>query len=353
MRLLSIGTDRHVFGEVDAARKRLEAYARHFDVFDHIVFTKREGEERSVQRGNLFLLATRSRAKWRYGIDAYSLALGIPRPDVVTVQDPFETGLIGYCIALRWRVPLHVQVHTDPFAAGYVRGNFRNRVRRMIARFVLARAARIRAVSRRVAEEIKGRGFRAPVSVLPIFVDTERFRRIRRVPHESSRIEMLFVGRLEKEKNPMRALEALRAVRGVGHDVHLTVVGDGSLREILREWVHAQELGEHVTFTGWQHDIASYLSRADVVLVPSHFEGYGLTIIEALAAGVPVIATEVGIASEAGVITAPDDEYVASVLRWVENGERTATLEGYPYADFEDYVQQWCEDIGATTNSSV
>jgi len=347
MRILSIGTDRRVFGEVSAARKRLEAYARHFDVIDHIVFTKASDEERSVQRGNLFLLATRSHTKWRFGLDAYSLGLGIPRPDVVTVQDPFETGLIGFLIARRWRAPLHVQLHTDPFAPGFTEGSLKNRIRRMIARFVLRRATRIRVVSHRIAESLRVHGFMAPISVLPIFVDISRFARAPRHVYDAAHINMLFVGRLEREKRPELALEALVAARGVGHQTFLTIVGGGRMSALLERMAAERGIEKYVQFVEWQDDIVPYLSDADVVLVPSRFEGYGLTIIEALAAGVPVISTDVGIAREQGVVIASEREYGAAVIEWIERGERIGRLEHYPYTDFDDYVTQWCNDIAA------
>lgn len=347
MRILSIGTDTRVFEETGAVRKRLEAYARRFDVIDHIVFTKATDPERSLQRGNLFLLATRSRSRWLAGFDAYRLALGIPRPDVVTVQDPFETGLIGYCIARRWRAPLHVQLHTDPFARGYIAGSIKNRIRRMIARFVLRRATRIRVVSHRTGDSLRGRGITAPITVLPIFVDIARLARIERRAYDPAHIRMFFVGRLEAEKRPDLAIEAVRAARGVGHAAFLTMVGDGSMRAALEHTVAQEGLTGIVQFVGWQHDIAPYLADADVLLVPSRFEGYGIVMVEALAAGVPVIATDVGVAREAGVKIASEEEYGNAVIEWIEHGERTGKLRQYPYTDFEDYVAQWCNDIAA------
>ncbi len=83
------------------------------------------------------------------------------------------------------------------------------------------------------------------------------------------------------------------AVAGLAQ-VHLVVLGDGELRDELR--VLAQQLGiaERVHFVGWWHDMPLAMSDLDVVALTSRNEGSPVALIEALAAGVPVVATDVG-----------------------------------------------------------
>ena len=347
MRVLSIGTDRKLFEEGSAVRARQKSYAEKFGNLDIIVFSK-GGLPQIIKDGSMQVLSTASSTKLLYGWDAFRIAKSLVRPDVVTSQDPFETGLISLLIARRLKVPLHVQVHTDFTCRGFVNPYISlNRVRRWIAWFVLKRAARIRVTLERTKDELVRRGIKAPISVLPIFIDVARFAAIPREKHPKWKIAVLCVGRLEKEKNFGLAIDAVRVARKKGHDIGLTIVGEGSELSILRERAMRLGIVDRVEFAGWHDDVTKYLSQADLFLVPSHYEGYGLVIIEALAAGIPVLSTDVGVAREAGAMVAPAKEFSAALLRWIENGPRQAALAQAPYKSQSDYIGRYCADIAA------
>lgn len=346
MRVLSIGTDRKLFEEGSAARERQEAYAVLLGNLDVIVFSRRESLG-AFSGEHLSATPTRSLSRLTYGLGAWHIAKGLPKPDVVTVQDPFETGLAGLWIARSLGVPLHVQVHTDLTAKAFRRHSILNRIRVHIAWFVLRRAARVRVILERTKDDLMRGGIEAPITVLPIFVDVTRFASLAREKHPKWKLDALFIGRFEPEKHPCLALDAVAAARKAGHDIGLTLVGEGSELEYLKR--RARELGleSRVEFPGFRRDIVPFLSRADVVLVPSRYEGYGLVIVEALAAGVPVIATDVGVAREAGAIVSIERHYAKTLTDWLADGPRSASLANYPYADFDDYVARWCEDVRA------
>lgn len=346
MRVLALGTDRKILEEGGLARARQEAYARAVGNLDIIIFSR--GRARQAHRGE-HLSATPTRSLFRafFGLDAWRIARRLPRPDVVTVQDPFETGLIGLCIARALGVPLHVQVHTDFTARAFRDHSVTNRVRVHIAWFVLRRAARIRVILERTREELFAAGISAPTTVLPIFVDTARYGALVREKHPRWKIDALFIGRLESEKHPCLALDAVAAARKAGHDIGLTIVGEGSEHAALVERARSAGVADRVEFMGWRTDILPFLARAEVLLVPSRYEGYGLVIVEALAAGVPVIATDVGVAREAGAIVVSEETFSQALIDWIERGPRTASLESYPYVSFDEYVEKWCADISA------
>lgn len=343
-RVLSLGTDRKLLEDGSAVRARQEAYARCLGALDCIVFSR---ETALVGRtdGSLSVTPTSSRSRLLYGYDAWRLARRLPRPDVVTVQDPFETGLIGLVIARMRRVPLHVQVHTDFTAVAFKRHSLVNRVRYHLAWIVLRRAARVRVILERTKDELVRRGIRTTISILPVFVDVARLAAIAREKHPRFKISALYVGRLEPEKHPCLAIDAVAHVRASGHDIGLTIAGEGSELAFLKEKVRAAGLEGRVEFVGFQRDIAPFLSKADVVLVPSRYEGYGLVIVESLAAGVPVIATDVGVAREAGAIVTDERYFAETLLAWLSDGPRSASLTGYPYASFDEYVEKWCGDV--------
>ncbi len=243
-------------------------------------------------------------------------SLWVPFPilgtfDVVTVQDPFLRGLVGLNIAWRMGAKLNVQVHTDLSSQSVLR--------RMIAAFVLRRADSVRVVSKTIESYVTHMGVKVPIHVLPIYIDIERFQKVTHRPHTTFAKHILWVGRFEEEKNPAGAIKVLRAVRNAGIDAGLTLLGSGTLESHLRK----ESTGLPIEFPGWQ-DPLSHLETADVVISTSNHESYGASIIEALAAGVPVVAPDVGIAREAGALIVPREEMADAVTKILTSGTRSA-----------------------------
>jgi len=103
------------------------------------------------------------------------------------------------------------------------------------------------------------------------------------------------VGRLEHQKGYHRLIDALVQVP----NAELVLVGDGSLRGDLEGQVDTLGLNDRVRFLGWLDDPTATLATFDLFVLPSRNEAFPLTIVEAMLAGVPVVATDVGSVSEA------------------------------------------------------
>lgn len=110
----------------------------------------------------------------------------------------------------------------------------------------------------------------------------------RREQHGSGGRSVLCIGRLEPQKNFTLALDALALMPP---DVTITFLGDGSERSALEARAAALGLGERVVFAGHVDPVAPYIGMADALLCTSTFEGYPAALVEALAAGVPVVTT--------------------------------------------------------------
>lgn len=340
MRTLSLGTDRKLFEEGSAVRMRQHAYAESLGELHIIVGSCRN--EADIHEGNLHIYSTHSVSRFLYWFGMIRLGLRIPQPDVVTVQDPFETGFAGLVLSWKMNVPLHVQVHTDPFASEFA-SSFLNRVRQICARYVLRRATRVRVVSERVKESLS-RITDVPVTVLPLFVALEKFEQVPRTKHPRFKISFLCIGRFEKEKRFDRAIDVLVALRKNGHDAGLTLVGSGMEEQYLRTYAREKGVEAQCVFRAWTDDIRSYLAEADALLVTSEYEGYGLVIVEALAAGVPVLSRDVGIAQEAGALVIRGD-FTQGVLSWALHGPRMGNLALTLIRSFDEYVDAWANDV--------
>ena len=95
-------------------------------------------------------------------------------------------------------------------------------------------------------------------------------------------------------KNPSLLVEALAQVVAAAPHAVLLVAGDGPLREDLDKDVRARGLTAHVRFAGWQSDLCALYATCDIVALVSRNEGTPVAVIEAMAAGLPVVATAVG-----------------------------------------------------------
>jgi len=243
--------------------------------------------------------------------------------DVVTAQDPFWRGHVAWHIARRLKARLNIQVHTDLSAQPFVR--------RVFARINLRRADSVRVVSEKIKQHILKWGVRAPIVVLPVFIDIERFKHIERRPEAGL---VLWMGRFEQEKDPLLALRVLKDIP----DARLVMLGAGSLGRTLEE----RAKGLKVEFPGWQ-DPASYLVRASVVLSTSRHESFGASIVEALAAGVPVVAPDVGVAKEAGARVVPRRELSKAVSEALHSGVRGELK--LTILNKEEWVRAWVKSL--------
>lgn len=248
--------------------------------------------------------------------------------DIVTVQDPFWRGLFGWIAARRIGAKFNVQVHADLGAQNFAR--------RALARFVLRRADSIRVVSERIRKQVELLGVRAPIRVLPVYVGISKFRTIVRQPHEGKLI--LWIGRFEEEKNPLLALDIIQQIP----DAKLVMLGSGGLWPKLRTIVSRLNLDARVEFPGWR-DPAPYYAKADVVLCTSRHESFGASVIEALAAGAPVVAPDVGIAKEAGAVVVPRGKLADAIVEILRSGARGELKLQLPSA--REWARQWREAL--------
>jgi glycogen(starch) synthase len=107
---------------------------------------------------------------------------------------------------------------------------------------------------------------------------------------------VLLVGRLVYEKGFQLALEALRRLIEQLGDVRFIVAGSGTAEQELREQAHGLGLDEHGTFLGWIGDdvLHSLYRIADLTVVPSIYEPFGLVALEAMASGCPCLVADTG-----------------------------------------------------------
>lgn len=308
MKILSIGSDRNIFKLDSNVRRRIIEYGNLFDEFRIIIFSLKTFKllPQKVAE-NVWIYPTNSRNRLFYIFDAWKIGQSLKdKFEIVTAQDPFESGLVGWFLNLSTNSKFQLQVHTDFLSAGFKK-TWLNFWRVLLAKFLLPRADRVRVVSQRIADSIKEKQIKLKTEpiILPIWIDIESLKKaqittdLHQKYPEFKKI-VLMVSRLEPEKQVDLAIknlaEFLRAEKTVG----LVIVGSGSLESALKNLTKKLRLENLVKFEGWQENIAPYYKTADLFLITSRFEGYGATIVEAVACGLPVVSTDVGVAKEMG-----------------------------------------------------
>lgn len=190
-------------------------------------------------------------------------------------------------------------VHVVPGASRFDGGsNLGVAMRSMLDRYRRGRVHAFVAVSGAVAAALEATGVDpARILVIPNGVDVEGLRHAASsavIHREDSAFRMGFFGRLEPIKGCDYAIRAVAKLRERQYDVRLKVAGSGSQDASLRSLAAELDVSDRVDFLGTVPSVAPHMASCDVVVVPSLSEAFGLTAAEALALGVPVVASKVG-----------------------------------------------------------
>jgi len=168
-----------------------------------------------------------------------------------------------------------------------------------IHKLTLRRAARVIAVSQAVADALRAQTI-FPTEIIRVIhngIDVDRFSRARESVHrEPGKLRVGTIGHLSEIKGHDDFIRAAAIVCGQRDDVEFVIAGEdkspaGENRLRLEKLIDDLKLNERVHLVGWVDDIATLLGTFDLFVSPSRSEPFGLSIIEAMAAGVPVIAT--------------------------------------------------------------
>lgn len=167
-----------------------------------------------------------------------------------------------------------------------------------VERVATAKADRFVCVSQSVAEYVRWQGFEAEkLLVVPNGVDLNRWQNasplaLKDLGIQDGRKVLLYVGRLDRQKGLDGLFTELPALfrKLPNHD--LALVGSGPLESPLKRQADRQRIEKRVHFLGWREDVAAIMQSCSLLVLPSRWEGMPNVVLEAMAAGKPVVATQ-------------------------------------------------------------
>ena len=369
MKILMISTDRQIFNANSEVRTRMKDYAGLFERLDIIVFAKQKLNLQKIDlAGNCAVYSTNSWSALVYVWSAFWLGRKIlanqSEEQIITCQDPFETGLAGYFLARRGKIKLHLQIHTDFLSPFFWRESLKNKIRVCLTKFLLPRADGVRVVSERIKKSLANFKLKTEPIVLPIFVEPKKPTVEIDLRREFPPLDfiVLMASRLTREKNFPLALRVFaRAEQNTGKKFGLFIVGSGPEREKIVQLREELNL-KNVSLVAWSGNMAPYFLTFDLFLLTSNYEGYGRTLVEAGQAGCPILTTNVGLVGDiinhnnALICPVGDEKCLTSSLLWaIDNsaslrilaGRLSQDLASKTITDKSEYLKKYQESLSS------
>lgn len=228
--------------------------------------------------------------RWFSMLKEFHLFLDSEKPDIVHINgiwSPQNWGFQKKAQALGIKVLVSPHGMLEPWILAH------NPLKKKIAlllyqKGIIQKASHIHATAEMEARNIKALGFNNPISIIPNGID---LRDVVSVKKEYGTKKMIFLSRIHPKKGVELLLEAWRKIDT--KDWNLEIAGNGDAAYINRLTESAQDL-KNVRFVGAKYGEAKwdFLRSADVMVLPTYSENFGIVVAEALAIGVPVITTK-------------------------------------------------------------
>lgn len=214
------------------------------------------------------------------------------KPDIIHCQT-IQMGLPCFLFKKIYKKPYVVWCHGfDVY--------FPWKFKKIISKIVLNSAGAVVVLTEDMRNELK-KNFKKDILVLPNGVDLEKFKGFsKKILRDKLKIPLdkkviLFAGELKKVKGSEYLIEAFKKVSENNSETRLILVGDGSEREKLENIAKKIGIEERINFIGRvsNQGVLEYMAAADIFVLPSLSEGFPLVVLEAMASGLPIVATKV------------------------------------------------------------
>lgn len=260
------------------------------------------------------------------------------KPDIIHARSVIWGGIAASELPERGSIPYVISEHSTGFARGLVQP-----WQEPLVRKAYEEAARVMAVSSPFARLLKPYAGNQKIEVVPNMVDTSFFT-LPQTPRSTSPVRFLTVAFLQKKKALDNLLRSFAASFRGKEDVLLDIGGDGPERQNLENLCDVLKIRKQVNFLGLlsRQGVREAMWNANVFVLPSHVETFGIVFIEAMATGLPVIATRCGgpedfVTDETGTLIEPGNvEALSEALNAYASPDRLAAFDANALRKYAD-----------------
>lgn len=193
--------------------------------------------------------------------------------------------------------------------------------------------------------------FRSKTIVVGNPINQTRIKRLAESETICEHYDLIFVGRLVEQKNPLRFIDLVKQLNHYGCRVNAAMLGSGDLELLCKEKIEHDGLKDAVHLLGFQSNPYSYISSSKILCMPSRWEGYGLVLLEANILGVPVVSSPTAgakavLGADSPELCESDEDFLKKIMSLLDepiiyeswshrSEERVANIP-----DIEDYVKR-------------
>jgi 1,2-diacylglycerol 3-alpha-glucosyltransferase len=268
--------------------------------------------------------------------------------DIIHTQTEFSLGTFGKLYSKLTGIPLVHTYHTmyEDYVHYIVNGALISRsMAHSFSRIFCNNANAVIAPTQKVKDSLLSYGVTRPIKIIPTGIDIYKFKKENYSQEEIASLRkeygytkdtkvLLVLGRIAQEKNIDEILKSMPYVFENNENARLLIVGDGPYRPNLEEIVSSLGINDKVTFAGFKpwSEIGKYYQLADVYLSASTSETQGLTFVEAMAGGIPVVAKkdpclegliENGVS---GMMFETDEEFQKMLISLLNDSEKLSEI---------------------------
>lgn len=214
------------------------------------------------------------------------------RPQLIHAHVLTRTALLAFWYSMRWSIKFVITEHWSRYYAENFQ--YKGWLRKVITRFVVRKAAKVTVVSNRLAASMKQQSLGGNFILIPNVVDTGLFNITERV---AGKFRIVSISCFEeKSKNLKMLIDAFSLISEKKKDVELVLIGEGADLEMIKRYAFEKQLPSgSIRFTGMLQGqaLANELQQASCLAITSNYETFAIVAYEAMACGVPVVATDV------------------------------------------------------------
>lgn len=214
------------------------------------------------------------------------------KPDVVHFHSA-KAGFLGRLASSELNVPSVYTVHGWPFTDGVTK--LKSEIYKSLEKNMMKKSDAIITVSNFDKALAETHEFQ-PLNIIYPIHNGVRKAELSHLKNKSSELKIIMVARFDHQKNQLALIDALNVIKN--ENWVLEFIGDGELLSKSKEKVFDYNLDHKIRFSGSCNDVYARLNKSDLFVLITNWEGFPLTIIEAMSCSLPVIATDVGGISE-------------------------------------------------------